>query len=283
MFILSDVKRSSVFSWEDCWDCCWRNRSLWVLHTSILFLPPCFIHKIQARDLIQQTLEAQVSRIRSLIRETRNPIQPRRKETNLGRVGLKARVEGGMEPASARDQALPLCASAGVWVDWDWRVHPVLGRLLQHRVLPRSCQEAGAEEEPVKQEEEGRGEGAEVPPHHCELLQPPQHHPHTHGRGQHHWDSRRVSPLCPAEANLHVPDHHGLGDVADKPTPNPGQVPGLEFKEAYEDPAVDSVKKPKNDVSLLWKLHKLSIYHFLGGWFLSRDCHWQQQQCGAPL
>ena len=66
-------------------------------------------------DTADSGLEAQVSQIRSLIRETRNPTQPRRKETNLGRVGMEARLEGGMEPASsARDQAFPLCASAGV-------------------------------------------------------------------------------------------------------------------------------------------------------------------------
>ena len=63
--------------------------------------------------------------------------------------------------------------SGMVQVDRDWEVHLVSGRLIQHRVLSRSCQEAGAEEQSVEQEEEGRGEGAEVPPHHCELLQPP--------------------------------------------------------------------------------------------------------------
>ena len=45
-----------------------------------------------------------------------------------------------------------------------------------------------------------------------------------------------------AEADLQVPDQRGPGDVADKPTPYPGQVPGLECEEASEDPAVDFVK-----------------------------------------
>ena len=60
-----------------------------------------------------------------------------------------------------------------------------------------------------EQEEEGRGYGAEVSPQHSDLQ---------------------------------VPDQHSPGDVADKPTPHPGQVLGLECKEASEDPTVDFVK-----------------------------------------
>ena len=74
-----------------------------------------------------------------------------------------------------------------------------------------------------------------------------------------------------AEANLHVPDHQGPGDVADNTTPHPGKVPGLECKEASEDPAVDSVKTPESDVSLIWKLQKLSNYHSFSRWMVSQQ------------